>query len=110
MALHRTYGLGVVCLRYTNVYGLRTSVGQYSGVVVKFLERLLSDRSPVISGDGEQTRDFVYAADVAEATVRAAENPDANGMIINVGTGVATIEKSLVGLALGPLGLSGNQS
>jgi UDP-glucose 4-epimerase len=90
MAFHRTYGLHVVCLRYTNVYGPRRSVGPYSGVMIKFAERLLSNQSPVIFGDGEQTRDFVYSTDVAEATVKAAESPKTDGMAMNVGTGIPT--------------------
>jgi UDP-glucose 4-epimerase len=90
MAFHRTYGLGVVCLRYTNVYGPRRSVGPYSGVMVQFAKRLTDGLPPLIYGDGKQTRDFIYSTDVAEASVLAATSPKANGAVINVGTGVGT--------------------
>lgn len=88
-AFHRAYGLEVVCLRYTNVYGPR-SVGPYSGVMGKFAERLLSNQPPVIYGDGEQTRDFIFSTDVAEANLLAAEATSGIGAAINVGTGVTT--------------------
>jgi len=89
-AFHWALGLDTVCLRYANVYGPRRSVGPYSGVMVKFADRILRDEPPLIFGDGQQTRDFVYSTDVAEATILAAEKPGASGKVINVGTGVST--------------------
>jgi UDP-glucose 4-epimerase len=90
LGFYRTYGLKVTCLRYTNVYGPRSASGPYSGVMASFAERLLKDQPPIVFGDGEQTRDFVYSTDVVEATVRAGESPDAVGTMMNVGTGTAT--------------------
>ena len=90
MVYQRTYGMDIVCLRYTNVYGPRAGIGPYSGVMTKFAERLLDNQPPVVFGDGEQTRDFVYATDVAEATAQAAVSPQAIGLAINVGSGIAT--------------------
>ncbi len=84
-----TYGLRVIRLRYTNVYGARRSVGAYAGVMVKFAECLARNKPLPIFGDGTQTRDFVYSTDVAEATVRSAEYQNVDGAI-NVGTGIAT--------------------
>jgi len=84
-----TYGLSVVRLRYTNVYGARRSVGAYAGVMVNFAECLARNKSLTIFGDGTQTRDFIYSTDVAEATVRSAEYQNVDGTI-NVGTGIAT--------------------
>ncbi len=95
MVYQRTYGMGVVFLRYTNVYGPRAAIWPHVGVMTKFAERLLSNQPPVVFGDGEQTRDFVYATDVAEATARAAKNSQAIGMVINVGSGIATTIKEL---------------
>lgn len=97
-AFYRTYGLGVTCLRFANVYGTRGSVGPYSGVMVQFAERLMNDRPPLIYGDGQQTRDFVYSTDVAEAAVLAAQNPNSTGMVLNIGTGVATSINDLAAL------------
>jgi UDP-glucose 4-epimerase len=96
MAFHRAFDMKVVCLRYANVYGPRRSLGPYSGVMVKFAERLRKDQPPIILGDGQQTRDFVYSTDVAEATIRAAEIDEAAGKVLNIGTGITT---TILGLA-----------
>lgn len=97
-AFYRTYGIGVTCLRFANVYGPRGSAGPYSGVMVQFAERLMSGHPPLIYGDGQQTRDFVYSTDVAEASVLAAQNPNSTGMVLNIGTGVPTSINDLAAL------------
>ncbi len=66
---HRLYGIDFVVLRLANVYGPRQS----KGVVKEFIERLLKGESPVIYGDGKQTRDFIYVDDVVNAIVLAME-------------------------------------
>ena len=84
----RVYGLETVSLRYFNVFGPRQDPGsQYSGVVSRFISALLSDESPVIYGDGEQSRDFTYIENVVHANLSAAEAPDAAGKVINVANG-----------------------
>jgi UDP-glucose 4-epimerase len=88
-AYSSTYGLSVVRLRYTNVYGARRAVGPYAGVMLNFAECLARNKPLPIFGDGTQTRDFIYSTDVAEATARSAEYQNIGGAI-NVGTGVAT--------------------
>jgi len=68
------YGLKTVCLRYFNVYGPRQDpTGDYAAVVPKFIEKILSDNSPIIYGDGKQSRDFSYVDDVVQANIKAAE-------------------------------------
>lgn len=84
------HGLETVCLRYFNVYGPRQTAGQYAGVISRFFDRLRKKLPPVIYGDGEQTRDFVYVDDVVEATVLALDCDRATGEILNIGTGKAT--------------------
>ncbi len=85
---HHLYGLETVCLRYFNVFGPRQDPSSpYSGVISIFSDALKSDRQPVIFGDGEQTRDFVYVADVVEANIRAATAAGAAGHAINIATG-----------------------
>ena len=84
----REYGLSVVALRYFNVYGPGMRPGPYSGVVLRFVEALLSGGEPVVYGDGLQTRDFVYVGDVAEANLRALESRYVGP--VNVGTGRET--------------------
>jgi UDP-N-acetylglucosamine/UDP-N-acetyl-alpha-D-glucosaminouronate 4-epimerase len=84
----RVYGLENVSLRYFNVFGPRQDPGSpYSGVLSRFLEALLAGQPPVVYGDGEQTRDFTYVANVVDATLRACEAPGASGKVVNVGTG-----------------------
>lgn len=86
-----TYGIPVVILRYSNVYGINQSpMNPYCGVVSKFYEKLMNNQTPLIHGDGEQTRDFTYVKDVIEATLLAALNPKAVGDVFNVGSGKET--------------------
>ncbi len=84
----RVYGLETVALRYFNVFGPRQDPSSpYSGVISKFVTALLAGETPVIYGDGEQSRDFTYIANVVDANLRAAEAPDAAGQVMNLGIG-----------------------
>ena len=84
----RLYGLETVAIRYFNVFGPRQDpTSAYSGVISVFATALLEKRSPTIYGDGEQTRDFTYVANVVDGVLRACEAPAASGEIINVATG-----------------------
>ncbi len=106
----RVYGLPVVCLRYFNVFGPRQDPSSdYAAVIPKFITRILSGQPPVIFGDGEQSRDFVYVEDVVRANVLATES-DAAGMSLNIATGtryslnqLATSLNRLMGAALDPI-------
>lgn len=85
---HQLYGQETVILRYFNVYGPRQDPSSsYSGVISIFIDDLARGLRPVIYGDGEQTRDFVYVKDVVRANLLAAWCPSAAGQIFNVGTG-----------------------
>jgi nucleoside-diphosphate-sugar epimerase len=82
------YGLETVTIRYFNVFGPRQDPSSpYSGVISLFATALLENRSPTIYGDGEQTRDFTYVANVVDGVLRATDAPGASGQIINVATG-----------------------
>jgi UDP-N-acetylglucosamine/UDP-N-acetyl-alpha-D-glucosaminouronate 4-epimerase len=84
----RLYGFETVTIRYFNVFGPRQDPGSpYSGVISLFATALIERRQPVIYGDGEQTRDFTYVANVVDGVLRAVEAPDAAGQVINVATG-----------------------
>jgi nucleoside-diphosphate-sugar epimerase len=84
----RLYGLETVTIRYFNVFGPRQDPGSpYSGVISLFSTALLEGRRPTIYGDGEQTRDFTYIANVVDGVLRACEAPGASGEVINVATG-----------------------
>jgi nucleoside-diphosphate-sugar epimerase len=84
----RLYGLETVSIRYFNVFGPRQDPSSpYSGVISVFATALLEHRSPTIYGDGEQTRDFTYVANVVDGVLRACEAQGASGEVINVATG-----------------------
>jgi nucleoside-diphosphate-sugar epimerase len=77
-----------VVLRYFNVFGPRQSPhSQYAAVVPLFITAIARGEPVTIFGDGEQSRDFTYVSNVVDATIRAADPPDANGQIINVAAG-----------------------
>ena len=84
----RLYGLETVTIRYFNVFGARQDPGSpYSGVISLFATALLEGRRPTIYGDGEQTRDFTYVANVVDGVLRACQAPSVSGEVINVATG-----------------------
>jgi nucleoside-diphosphate-sugar epimerase len=86
---HELYGLETVSLRYFNVFGRRQDPsGAYAAVIPRFVSALLAGRSPEIYGDGEQTRDFTYVADVVQANLKACTAPrEACGQVFNVACG-----------------------
>jgi nucleoside-diphosphate-sugar epimerase len=84
----RLYGLETVSIRYFNVFGPRQDPSSpYSGVISVFATALIENRSPTIYGDGEQTRDFTYVANVVDGVLRACDAKGASGEVINVATG-----------------------
>jgi len=84
----RLYGLETVALRYFNIFGPRQNPDSpYTGVLSKFIVAYLKGTTPVIFGDGEQSRDFTYVANCVDATLRASTAPGAAGKVINVGVG-----------------------
>jgi UDP-glucose 4-epimerase len=85
---YQAFGLPYIALRYANVYGPRQSAQGEAGVVAIFLSALLAGKTPVINGDGRQTRDYVYVGDVVAANVAAMQSSFIGP--INIGTGVET--------------------
>ncbi len=81
---YKMYGLPFTILRYSNVYGNRQSVLLDGGVVAIFIDKLLSNQSIKIFGDGNQTRDFVYVKDIAEANILALSH--GNNQTLNIST------------------------
>ena len=85
-SFHESYGLNYVALRYFNVFGPRQDENSpYAAVIPKFIAAILKGESPVIYGDGEQSRDFIYVKEIVNANIAAAES-DYNG-IVNVALG-----------------------
>jgi nucleoside-diphosphate-sugar epimerase len=87
---YNAYGLETVSFRYFNVYGPRQRFdpnSAYGGAITIFINRLLNNMPPIINGDGEQTRDFVYVEDIVNANMLALTATGAPGQVFNVGTG-----------------------
>ena len=90
-AFHGGFGFETVILRYFNVFGPRQDPqSEYSAVIPRFVSMILSGDRPVIYGDGQQSRDFVYVADVAKANLLAAVTPGIAGETFNVARGQQT--------------------
>ncbi len=84
----RVYGLECVALRYFNVFGPRQSPqSDYAAVIPKFITLMQKGEAPVIFGDGKQTRDFCFIANVVEANLKALTAPNAPGKVYNVACG-----------------------
>ncbi len=84
----RLYGLDTVTIRYFNVFGPRQDPSSpYSGVISLFISALVEGRRPTIYGDGGQTRDFTYVANVVDGVLRACHAPGIAGEMMNVATG-----------------------
>jgi UDP-glucose 4-epimerase len=87
LAYARLHGMECVALRYFNVYGRLQRYDAYGNVIPIFAHRMLAGESLTIYGDGEQTRDFTYVANVVDGVLRACEAPKASGEVINVACG-----------------------
>ncbi len=103
---YRCYGLPTIGLRYFNVFGPRQNPhSQYAAVIPKFIAALLNNNSPVIYGDGFQTRDFTYIANVVQANLLACTAPDvALGEVVNVGSGTQLSLRTLANLVQSQMG------
>ena len=87
-AFHKVYGLEAIALRYFNVFGPRQDpTSQYSAVIPRFISAVMHDTRPTIYGDGEQSRDFTYVANVVNANLLACEVPGIGGDFFNVACG-----------------------
>ena len=96
-AFSEVYGLETVRLRYFNVFGPRQSPDSpYAAVIPLFLRAMLAGRSPLIHGDGQQSRDFTFVEDVIQANLLAAEAPGVSGRVYNVACGRRTSLLELV--------------
>ncbi|HZP47946.1 MAG TPA: SDR family oxidoreductase [Vicinamibacterales bacterium] len=101
----RLYGFETVTIRYFNVFGPRQDPSSpYSGVISLFSTALLEGTQPVIYGDGEQTRDFTYVANVVDGVLRACEAKGAAGEVINVACGTRISLNGLLAVMNGIVG------
>ena len=97
-------GTPIIGLRYFNVYG-KGQNPNYAGVITKFQENIMTEKSPIIFGDGLQVRDFISVDDVCQANLAAMKNNVKNGFF-NIGTGIATSIKNLADLMISLSGKS----
>lgn len=89
-SFNEMYGLPYVALRYFNVYGARMDIhGAYTEVLIRWMDRILEGKPPLIFGDGKDTMDFVYVDDIARANTLAMQS-DASDQVFNVASGVET--------------------
>ncbi len=106
-AFNAVYGLETVALRLFNVFGPRQDpLSQYAAVVPRFISAMLRGEQPQVYGDGEQSRDFTFVADVVSAFVQASVAPDAAGLAFNISCGEETSILDLVTMLNGIIGTS----
>jgi UDP-glucose 4-epimerase len=105
-AYQHLHGLDFTALALANVYGPRQDPNGEAGVVAIFAGKLLEDRTCVIFGDGNQTRDFVFVDDVVDAFFRSIDA--GSGMLLNIGTGVETSVNELYESMAAAAGVSGS--
>jgi len=98
--------LGIVCLRYFNVFGPRQDPkSKYSAAIPIFINAILKGKPVTIYGDGEQSRDFTYVQNVVSANLLACEAPDAKGEVINVACGDQVSLNHLISVLEDDLGI-----
>jgi nucleoside-diphosphate-sugar epimerase len=96
-AFHNVYGLETISLRYFNVFGPRQNpASMYSGVISRFIDALMTGKTAVIYGDGEQSRDFTYISNVVDANIKAAQTTLGLGETMNVANGDRTTLNELL--------------
>ncbi len=108
---YQLYGLDTVSLRYFNIFGPKQDPNSlYSAVIPKFIDALLLNRSPIIFGDGEQSRDFTYIENVVQANLLAMSAERLHGEAMNIACGERTslnqllnILKDILGSAQSPI-------
>ena len=96
LAYRETYGSDVAILRPFNNFGPRQNAGAYAGIIPIVVGRVLRGEPIVIYGDGEQTRDFVFVRDTADAAIQMYEHVETRGQVINVASGIEVSMNDLV--------------
>jgi nucleoside-diphosphate-sugar epimerase len=96
---YKVYGIETFSLRYFNVFGPRQNPSSmYSGVISRFIDALMKGETPVIFGDGEQSRDFTYVANVVDANIKASQTAKGIGEVINTANGDRITLNELLGV------------
>ncbi|MFZ1701476.1 MAG: SDR family oxidoreductase [Pyrinomonadaceae bacterium] len=110
-AFNNVYGLETLSLRYFNVFGPRQNpASMYSGVISRFIDAIMTGQTPVIFGDGEQSRDFTYIDNVVDANIKAAQTTLGLGETMNVANGERITLNALLDVLKTITGSSGTQA
>ena len=102
LLMGKFYNFDVVCLRYFNTFGPRQTFTPYVGVITIFINRLFKNKSPIVFGDGKQTRDFIYVDDIVEANILSIQK-EIKSEVLNVGTGKGTTVNDVASLLISKL-------
>ncbi|MBU7011593.1 MAG: GDP-mannose 4,6-dehydratase [Theionarchaea archaeon] len=93
---HYTFGIEMAIIRPFNNYGPRQNVEKYAGVIPLTIKRILDGESPIIYGDGHQTRDYLYVTDTTDASVQVFNHKTTRGKVINIASGKERTIKEIV--------------
>jgi len=96
MSYFYTFGLDIAILRPFNNYGPRQNDKRYAGVIPTTIKRIINGEKPVITGDGSQTRDYIFVKDTVEAIYRAYKTPKSRGEIINISSNSEVSIKEII--------------
>ena len=96
LSYYRTFGIDVSIIRPFNIYGPRQNDGSYAGVIPLTMKNIISGKSPIIEGDGKQTRDFTYVTDVVDAAIKIYESSATRGMVLNIASGKELSIKEII--------------
>jgi UDP-glucose 4-epimerase len=107
LGFYKTGLLKTVMPRFFNVYGPRTVMNEYAGVIVKFIENSKKEKPLIVYGDGTQTRDFISVFDLVHVLIACLDNENVDGKVFNLGTGKPTTIQDLANIVLE---LSGSKS
>jgi UDP-glucose 4-epimerase len=103
----KTFGIDASILRPFNNYGPRQNEGSYAGIIPIVIKRILDGKSPVIFGDGRQTRDYIYVTDTARSAITIYNNPVTRGRVLNIASGVEISILKLVETISQQMGFNG---
>jgi len=108
LSYHKTFGSDVSIVRPFNMYGPRQNRKSYAGVIPVTIDRIKGGRSPIIHGDGLQTRDYSYVQDVANVIPRFYENTITRGKVINIASGKEITIKKIIFKIMDIMNYTGN--
>ncbi|MCK4332519.1 MAG: GDP-mannose 4,6-dehydratase, partial [Thermoplasmatales archaeon] len=96
LSYYKMFGIDTSIIRPFNNYGPRQNEGSYAGVIPITIKRIIAGKSPIIYGDGEQTRDYIYVTETADATIQIYNQKHTRGILLNVGSGKETSINTLI--------------